>query len=253
MPKSVPHDPIPTFIDGYNAIIGATGQGPANEGWNTTINEVNNLLQNALTGLDNAIQGNFANALRDNLDRSFKVLEDMGHHAQTMETLFDAFFNDLSTTKTNFEKYAPTYNQAIEHPDDPNSKETLNKLNEIVLDIMNVYRPPIDDIAAGHPSVSSAVPEVGAPMGGPSGQISGSPGGSGGGTPETLARGGLNTGKALDPTPSNTAQPEGKGAQSSPNAPTGGQNAGDDSGADKGAEGRWPRLATAHQRHRATG
>jgi hypothetical protein len=232
--KSVPHDPIPSFIDGYNAIIGATGQGPANDGWDTTINEVNNLLKNALTGLGNAIQGNFANGLRDNVNRSFKVLEDMDHHAQTMENLFHAFFNDLSTTKSNFEKYAPAYNQAIEHPDDPKSKETLNQLNEIVLDIMNVYRPPIDDIAASHPSVSSAVPEVGGPMGGPSGLISSPPGGSGGGTPEALTRGGLNTGNPLNPTPPSAGQPEDKGAQSSPNAPTGGQNAGDDSGVDKG-------------------
>jgi hypothetical protein len=231
--KSVPHDPIHSFIDGYNAIIGATGQGPANEGWNKTINEISGLLQNALTGLDNAVQGQFANALRLNLSRSLDVLHEIGQHAQTMETLFDAFFNDLSTTKSNFEKYAPTYNQAIEHPDDPNSKETLNQLNEIVLDIMNVYRPPIDDIASSHPSVSSAVPEVGAPMGGPGGLISGSPGGLGGGTPESLTRGGLNTGKALDPTPSNTAKPEGKGAQSSPSAPTGGQNSAEDAGADK--------------------
>jgi hypothetical protein len=231
--KSVPPDPTYTFIDGYDAIIGATGQGPTNKGWDTSINGVGDLLRGALAGLNNAIQGQFANALRLNLTRSFEVLHEMGQHAQTMETLFDAFFNDLSTTKSNFEKYAPTYNQAIEHPDDPNSKETLNQLNEIVLDIMNVYRPPIDDIASSHPSVSSAVPEVGAPMGGPGGLISGSPAGSGGGTPESLTRGGLNTGEALDPTPSNTAKPEGKGAQSSPSAPTGGQNAGDDSGADK--------------------
>jgi hypothetical protein len=154
-----------------------------------------------------------------------------------METLFHAFFNDLSTTKSNFEKYAPTYNQAIEHPDDPKSKETLNQLNEIVMDIMNVYRPPIDDIAASHPSVRSAVPEVGGPMGGPGGLISGPPGGPGGGTTESLTRGGLNTGKPLDPTPSDTARPEGKGAQSSANAPKGGQNAGDDSGADKAQKG----------------
>lgn len=218
--KSVPHDPTLQFIDAYNAIIGATGSGPGNNGWNATIEGVKSVLQDALMGLNNGLKGMFADALRSNLSRSFEVLHDMSEHARKMEILFESFFDDLATTKSNFEKYAPSYNQAIEHPNDPTSKETLNQLNGLVVDIMNVYRGPIDDIAASHPSINSAVPDVGTPLSGPIGPGGRIPGGSGGPEPEMLPRGGLNTGET-PPNPQ-AAQPESGGAQSPPSAPTDG-------------------------------
>lgn len=237
--KSVPHDQIRTFIDGYNGIIGATGSGPTNSHWNASIDRAKTGLQKALAGLSSGIRGQFADALNLNLQRSFQVLDDMSSHAATMEQLFDAFFDDLSTTRSNYEQYLPLYNQAISHPDEPSSKETLNQLNDLVLGIMDVYRGPIDGIAASHPSVDSAVPEVGPPMSGPAGLGGGPPAGSGGGAPEVLPQGGLNTGRSPAPPAPTGVQSDGR--QSTPTVPAdggAGQVPGDGAGQGGGAGGQ---------------
>lgn len=230
--RSVSDDPNYTFIDGYHGIFGATGQGPGNSGWNAMVDSVKDGLQSALVGLTRGMRGQTGTNLVANLNRSFQVLQDLSHHAQTMEELFDTFFDDLATTKANFEASVPAYNHAILNLD-KGGKDTLNNLNDLALQIMNVYRGPIRDIAARHPDISSAVPQVGSPMGGTSGANSGTPGGSGGGTPPTLPRSGLNTGAAANPTGPDRGQPDDAGGQSAP----GGQGSGQDSGGDSGKGG----------------
>ena len=210
--KSVPHDPIPTYLDGYKATQDVTESGPGNTGWDMTMNGIRDRLKRAVKTLDDGIEGKFADALRANLGRSFAVLDDLSTHARTMETLVDAFFNDLATTKGNFAKNWELYRQAMQDPDDPNNKETLNQLNALVPSIMAQYRPPIDTIAASHPSITNALPSVGSP--GPGGTGSGLPGGSGGGMPVGLPRNGLNAGMP------DLAMPDGVQAADPSKAPT---------------------------------
>lgn len=228
--KNVPHDDVKKYIDGYNAIVNATEQGPQNPGWDATIRAINTELQNGLRLLGDGFTGQAAGAMKANLDRSFQVLEQMRQHAETMETLFQAFFDDLSTTKQNFAQYMPQYNEAAAHPDEPSSQETLNQLNDLVVGIMNVYRGPIDEISTNHPSVNSAVPDVSPPTDGPSRAGSGTPSGTGGGTPQTLPQQGLNTGEPARLTGPDNAQPDNTGGKSAPTSPAGGQDGGGDSG-----------------------
>jgi hypothetical protein len=216
--KGVPHDPIPTYVDGYKAMQDVTENGPGNTGWDTTINAIRDRLKRALRTLDSGIEGQFADALRSNVERSFAVLDDMSNHAQAMETLIGAFFNDLSTTKGNFAKNWELYRQAMQDPEEPNNKETLNQLNALVGPIMAQYRPPIDGIAASHPSISSALPSVGSP-GPAAGPGGGLPGASGGGIPVGLPMNGLNSGIPAPATP-NGLPPDRASTPSMPTIPS---------------------------------
>lgn len=213
--KSVPHDPIPTYFEGYKATQDVTESGPGNTGWDSTINGIRDRLKRGLKTLDGGIEGEFGKALRANLEQSFAVLDDLSTHARTMETLIEAFFNDLATTKGNFAKNWELYRQAMQDPDEPNNKETLNQLNALVGPIMAQYRPPIDTIATSHPSISSALPGVGSP--GPARGGSGSPGGPGGGIPAGLPMSGLGSGI---PTMPDAAQADPSKAPSMPSIPT---------------------------------
>ncbi|WP_310768851.1 hypothetical protein [Mycobacterium sp. Z3061] len=217
--KAVPYDPIPTYIDGYKAVQDVTAHGPGNTGWNATIDGLRGRLKKALATINSGIEGQFGNALRANLERSFGVLDDLSNHARTMETLIDAFFNDLQTTKDNFARNWELYRQAIQDPQDPTNKETLNQLNALVGPIMAQYRPPIDTIAQSHPSITSALPSVGSPGSVGSGGGGGSQGGTGGG-PVGLPRGGLNTGSMANLATPDRAQPDQAKSASPPQIPT---------------------------------
>ncbi|OBK28169.1 hypothetical protein A5634_21075 [Mycobacterium asiaticum] len=218
--RAVPADPIPTYFDGYKAVQDVTERGPGNTGWDGTINSINDRLQRAVKSLDSGIEGQFGDALRANLQRSFHVLDQMRDHARTMEILVDAFFNDLATTKKNFAQNWELYRQAMKNPDDPTSKERLNELNALVAPIMAQYRPPIDTIAQSHPSITSALPEVASPGPGRGGPGGGSPGGPGGGVPVGLPRGGLNTGDIPALASPNGGGPDHAKAPSMPQIPT---------------------------------
>jgi hypothetical protein len=215
-PKNVPYDPVPSFIDGYNAMKDVTESGPGKPGWNRTISGVKSELSDALNTLDGAIEGEFGDSLRNNVKQSFGALDDMSNHAQAMEHLFQAFFNDLKTTKDNFVKNVDAYNEAIRDQNKPANKETVNRLNAFAVNVMKEYRPPVDDIAGRHPSVSTALPAVGPTEPGPAGAGGGSSGGPNGATPEGLQRGGRNTGM-----PADAAQPQQRaGAPAMPQVPT---------------------------------
>lgn len=217
--KAVPFDPIPTYVDGYKAVQDVTERGPGNDGWDATINGLRERLKKALTTIDSGIEGEFGSALRANLERSFAVLDDLSSHARTMETLIDAFFNNLHTTKDNFARNWELYRQAMQDPQDPTNKETLNQLNALVGPIMAQYRPPIDAIAQNHPSINSALPHVGSP-GSVGGGGGGSPGGPGGGGPIGLPGGGLNTGDMATPAIPDGSRIDSAKAPSMPQAPT---------------------------------
>jgi hypothetical protein len=208
--KSVPQDPKPTFLDGYKAFQDVDESGPEATGWDGRMNAVKQMLEDAVNSLGGGITGQFANALHTNLTQSYNVLRDMSQHAQMMEELVGAFFDDLATTKGNFAQNWETYSQAAKDPNDATNSETLRRLDDFAATIIqSCYRPPIDDISAGHPSIASALPSVGAPGpapgGGPSG---GARGGAGGGMPSGLIPGGLNTGIPEAPTEPASGQPQ---------------------------------------------